>query len=69
MVVRRSAGATVVGVVFGIGSGSTGVESTGVELLSGTLVEGSAGAIVVVVAANRGAVDCRLTGTETRTGP
>ena len=51
-------------VVVGTGAGSTGVEG-----LSGALVKGLAGALVVIVSVNRGAVAGRLTRTGTRTGP
>ena len=43
----------------------TGAGSTGVEASSGTLVGSLSGAIVVVVAVNRGAVSVRSTGTVT----
>ena len=69
VVFGRSAGGAVVVVVVGKGAGSTGLESIGVELLVGTLVEGLSGEIVVVDAFNRGTVAGRLTGTVTRIGP
>ena len=64
VVVGRSAGATLVVVVFGRGTGSTGV-----ELSAMILVEGVTGTVLVVVAVNRFAVDGRLNGTGTRNDP
>ena len=63
VVVGISAGVTVVVVVFGPCAGSR------VERSAGTLMEGLAGKILVVVSVNRGEVAGRLTGTVTRTGP
>ena len=63
VIVGISAWETVLVVVVGTGSGSTGV-----ELLAGTLVEILEGTIVFVVAVNRGSVAGRLTVTGTRTG-
>ena len=50
------------------GVGGTGAGSTGVEVLTGTLVEWFSGTLVVVVAVNIGVVAVRLTGTGTGTG-